>query len=227
MAAFWGRQAVKRSVPRLEVLAVSLLMALSSMTVLSLTSDAPLVDLSAVGLMGDGQEILTRGVLADLHRYDSGLEALVVAAPDGQGTLKAYVSQGLKPSPSAYARIGDTLRLHGRVSNSGREAVLYCDSDSVLVEARAESALTLDTLSRMWPLLLGDEIRLRGIIVWTVASECCRLFDIDMACSIQLTGASMPATGPLAQEAMVIGILRLDHTAMSLFVDVTEVLPAG
>lgn len=187
----------------------------------------PTVELAAIGFVDDGQEVVTRGLLVDLRRYDSGFESLVIAAPDGQATLRVQVSQGFRPQPSAYARYGDILRVLGRVSNSGSDTALHCDGDSVSVEERAETALTVGTLSRAWQLFLGDEVRIRGVLLSPMASEGYRLFDLDLQCSIMLMVARDTMDVGFALEAVVVGILGMDASSMSLFLEVVDVTPTG
>lgn len=210
---------------RLEALAVVVVVALSSLACLGLTSDVPEIELSAMGFMDEGQEVATKGLLVDLHKYDGGFESMVIAAPDGQAALRVFVSQGLRPQPSTYARIGDSLRVTGSVSSSDSEITLYSSADAVFLETRSEKALTVSTLSEAWQLFLGDELRLRGVIVRPLASEGCRLYDAGFSCSIALTGAWETPGAVVALEAVVVGRLMLEEAAMSLVLDVSDVLP--
>jgi len=218
-------QSVQPSMPKLEAIAAAMLVALSSLIGLGLTADVPEVELSAIGFMDEGQEVVTRGLLADLRKFDSGFESMVIAAPDGQATLRVQVSQGLRPQPGAYARIGDILRVFGRVSNSGSEVTLYSDADAVFLEARSEKSLTVSTLCKTWRLFLGDELRLRGVVVRPLASEECRLYDAGFACSIALVGVQDLPGAAVALEAMVVGELGFDESSMSLVLEVVDVLP--
>lgn len=217
---------MRSCIPRPGTLAVLLLVTLSSVISLALQTAVPVVDLSRVRLLDEGQEIVARGLLVDLRRYDSGFESLVIASPDGQETLRVLVSPGHRPSPSAYARTGDSLRVMGHVSRSGYDTMLYCESGSVSVEARSEGALTVRALSDTWPMFLGDELRIRGIVVTHLASEGFRLYDPDLVCSILLTGA-VDVSGAAPFEAVVAGILGLDAVSMKLNLLVTDMLPSG
>lgn len=213
---------------RLEALAVVLVVTLSSLICLGLTADVPEVELSAVEFMDEGQEVAARGLLVDMREYDSGFESMVIAAPDGCATLRVFVSQGLRPQPSTYARIGDSLRVLGSVSSSGSEVTLYSSADGIFLEARSETALTIGILCDAWQLFLGDELRLRGIAVRPLASEGCRLYDAGFACSLALTGAwEGPAGAAVALEVVVTGRLRFEEATMSLALEVTDVLPVG
>lgn len=217
----WG---VRPSLRRLEALGAALLVSLSSVVCLGLGSEPPVVELTSMRLIDDGIEVVARGLLVDLRRYDSGFEVLVISSPDGQDTLRILVSEGLGPPPSTYARFGDSLRVLGRVSNSGSEVALHCESGSVSVESRAEAALTVSILSRTWHLLLGDELRIRGVVVSPIASEGLRLFDADFENSIMLRGVAPPIGNGIAFEAILIGVLGLDGSTMSLFIEVTDLV---
>lgn len=217
---------MRSCIPRPGTLAMLLLVTLSSVIGLGLQAEVPAVDPSGVRHLDEGQEIVSRGLLIDLRRYDSGFESLVIASPDGQDTLRVLVSPGSRPQPSAYARMGDSMRVMGRVSGSGYDTTLYCGSDSVSVEARSERALTVRTLSETWHLFLRDELRIRGIVVTHLASEGPRLYDSDLVCSILLTGA-VEASGAAPFEAVVTGILDMDEVSMSLNLRVTDLLPSG
>lgn len=213
-------------IPRPGTLAALLLVTLSSIIGLGLHAEIPAVDLSGICFLDEGQEVVVRGLLVDLRRYDSGFESLVVASVDGQSTLRVLVSPGHRPQPSAYARIGDSLRVMGRVSNSGSETMVYCESDSVSVEARSEEALTVRALSGAWHLFLGDELRIRGFVITHLASEGVRLYDSDLVCSILLTGAvEVSEAAPF--EAIVVGILGMDGVSMRLNLHVLDISPSG
>jgi len=212
---------------RVEALASLSIVALSSLMCLGLSAEAPEVELSQMRLIDEGQDVIVRGLLVDLHRYDGGLESIVVASSDGQYTLRVFVQQGVKTQPSAYARIGDSLRAFGRVAHSGSDAILYSSADDVSVEARSEKVLTVDTLGRTWPLLLGDELRLRGVAMRPLGSGDVRLYDADFSCSIALTGAPEFPDVPVALDVVVCGELRLDEVSMRLTLVVTEFAPSG
>jgi len=217
---------MRSCIPRSGTLATILLVALSSLITLGLQAEVPTVDLSGVCFLDEGQEVMTGGLLVDLRRYDDGLESLVIASSDGQNTLRILVFPGHRPQPSAYARMGDSLRVMGRISGSGHSTMLYCESDSVSVEARSESVLTVKALSEAWQVFLGDELRIRGFVVTHQASEGPRLYDADLVCRILLTGAvEGPETSPF--EAVVAGILVLDSTSMRLSLRVTDMSPSG
>ncbi len=213
-------------IPRPGTLAALLLVALSSLITLGLQAEVPAVDLSGVCFLDEGQEVVTGGLLVDLRRYDSELESLVIASSDGQDTLRVMVSPGHRPQPSEYARMGDSLRVTGRVSSSGHSMILYCISDSVSVEARSERALTVRTLSEAWQMFLGDELRIRGVVITHQASEGPRLYDPDLVCSILLTGA-VEGLAPSPFEAVVVGVLVLDDTSMRLNLRVMDMSPSG
>lgn len=161
--------------------------------------------------------------MVDLRRYDSGFEALVVSSADGRDTLRILVSDGTEPPPSAYARTGDALRVLGRMHRSGSEVSLRCESGSVSVESRAESTLTVSVLSRTWHLFLGDEIRIRGLLLSPLASEGVRLFDPDLRSSVMLRGAPS-VSGIVSQEALVVGVLGFDSATMSIFLEVADIV---
>lgn len=197
-----------------------MLASLSSMVCLGLGADPPLVEPGSVRMMDDGAEVVVRGLLVDIRTYDSGFESIVVSSWDGLSTLRVLVSQSLGPQPSEYARIGDTLRVFGRISNTGAEVVLYCEGGFVSVETRAESTLTVSTLSKTWRLFLGDELRLHGVIISPLASGGLRLFDEDLGCSIELRGVSTPLSGHLPVDVVLAGTLRLDGSSMVLYLDV-------
>jgi len=217
---------MRSHIPRPGTLAAVLLVTLSSLMTLGLEAEVPAVDLSVVRLLDEGQEVVTRGSLVDLKRYDSGFESLVIASSDGQNTLRVLVSPEHRPQPSAYARIGDSLRAMGRVSSSGSDKVLYCGSDSVSVEARSEGVLTVRALSETWHMFIGDELRIRGVVVTHLASEGLRLYDLDLVCSILLTEAlGVPKSSPF--EAVVVGVLLLDGTSMQLNLRVIDMSPSG
>lgn len=218
---------MKSSIRWLEVLATVLLLFLSSIVCLGLGTEVPNVELAEMSLVDDGQEVVTRGLLVDLWKYDSGLESLVLATSDGQITLRVQVSKGVQPQPSTYVRYGDALRVFGRLSNSGSEMSIHCDGDSVSVEERAEAALTVRTLSRAWELFLGDEVRIRGVVLSPIVSEGWRLFDIDLQCSIKLMGRPNTTAFCPTLDAVVVGILGMDASSMSLFLKVVELLPVG
>lgn len=224
----WASDApcMRPCIPRPGTLAALLLVTLSSLITLGLQAEVPVVDLSGVYFLDEGQEVVTGGLLIDLRRYDSEVESLVLASSDGQDTLRVLVSPGNRPQPSAYARMGDSLRVVGRVSSSGHSMILYCISDSVFVEARSERVLTVRALSEMWQMFLGDELRIRGVVVTHLASEGPRLYDSDLACSILLTGA-VEGLEASPFEAVVVGILVLDDTSMGLNLRVVDMSPSG
>ncbi len=196
-----------------------------SIVYMGASSPVPTVDLRDISIMDDGRGVVVHGMLVNLRRYDSGSEALVLASPDGQATIRVQVAVGMKAQPSAYARPGDTLKVFGRLSTSGSDPVMYCSGDSVSVESRSEQTLTVASLSHAWQLLLDDELRIRGVIVAPLGSECPRLFDRDFFSSILLRGASRPLGDALGEEAIVIGLLRLERPTMTLILEVLELLP--
>jgi hypothetical protein len=94
----------------------------------------------------------------------------------------------------------------------------------VSVESRAEAALTVRILSKTWHLLLGDELRIRGVMVSPIASEGLRLFDADFENSIMLRGAPPAIGNGIAFEAILVGVLGLDGSTMSLYIEVTDLI---
>lgn len=217
---------MRPSIPRPGSLAIALLVSLSSIMGLGLEAEPPEVDPASIRLLDEGQEVVARGQLVDLRRYDSGFETLVIASQDGQSTLRAQVQQGLRPQPSTYARMGDVLRILGRVSDTGSGVVLRCDGDSISVEARAETVLTVRSLSQTWHLFLGDELRIGGYIMASSSSEGLRLYDRDFLCSILLTEVADFEPSAVSSEAVVVGHLGLDSSSMRMFLRVADIMPS-
>ncbi len=194
------------------------------MIVLSLSADTPIVPIGQVHLMDEGQLVAVVGLLADLKVHDSGAESLLLVDPEFGSTVKVVCLQGVRPRPSALARIGDELKVLGRVSHSNYSTVLFSNSDDVSIVRPSELVLSLELLASNWRFFEGDPVRVVGVLVEDGPASL-RLFDHDLEHSIRVASRDDAISQLAGRTVLVQGVLVFDSASFSLLLDAEQVLP--
>lgn len=214
---------MKTSPRTVRTIALFLAAFLACMTMLSWPSEPPCVEIASLGGLDDGQTVLVRGLLVDLRTNDGGSESLVLADREESATVWVFVGKAIGPPPSSYANVGDELRVVGNLAISRSGLSLYSDTDSIVLLAKSEEVLTVSTLSSHWELFLGDEVRVKGILVQTVAYEGLRLFDSDQELSLAVSPSCIWDGRLLGLSVVVSGRLVLDMSSMRLALQAHEI----
>lgn len=209
--------------PRQSAAVLSVLLCL--LVILSTSSPVPTIPISSVQGLDEGTEVKVVGVVADMRRYDSGTESLILVDLTDGCSIGIYCIEDLGTRPSDYAKVGDELVVLGTVVRSdGLASLLSCPSQVALSRA-SEYVLTTDLLSSNWASFLGDDITVRGRIIQCPQSDEVRLSDEPGNTSISLRSDSVALLFYADSDVVLAGELKMDSSEFSLFISVDWVRP--
>jgi hypothetical protein len=198
--------------PNQRVLAASIVASLAVLTSLGAGSGPPEVAISDALALEGGEIIRVRGIVVNAWLSDTGTLSLVLADLHQRTSLKVMCSGGISADP-ADVRIGDELRM------AGEKPALWSSFDDVEILARSRDALSVESLSTSWELLIGDRFEITGILVVTDGGGY-RLVNPEGTASIALV---LPQPGPSRYECgkvLVDAMLMLDPAGMELVLKV-------
>lgn len=198
---------------------------LSALVVLSAASPIPVVPISSVQDLDEGAEVKVLGVVADMRRFDSGTEAIVLVDLGDGSSITVYCVEGLGTPPGYYANIGDELSAAGKVVRSGGRASLLSSAGQMALSRAAEYVLTASLLSENWESFLGDEITIRGEIIQDQDTGGVRLRDQSSEVSIALQSDSTEIRFYADFSVVLAGKLLMDQQTLSLLISVDWIRP--
>jgi len=204
--------------PRQSTAALSLL--LSLLVILSAASPIPLVSISSVQGLDEGAEVRVLGVVADLRRFDSGTEAIILVDLGDGCSISVYCTEGIGSRPGDYIKVGDELAVVGAVVRSDGLASLLSSPSQVTLSRVSAYVLTPDLLSENWVSFVGDDLSIRGRIVQDPFLGDVRLSDRSGDASVALRSDSTDLSFYVGFDVVLAGELTMDPLELSLFISV-------
>lgn len=137
----------------------------SSMFLLALGAEPPIVSVSEACTVEDGTKVRAVGVVTRLWVYESGYECLLLADSECGETVRVMCARARSEMPSLWCSVGDSVLAEGHVSRDASETVIFSSSDRVDLVQRAEFVLDVDILSIHWRLFEHDRFNISGVAV--------------------------------------------------------------
>jgi len=188
---------------------------LCSMLLLSEDAEPPFIPISDLASAEDGAVISTEGLVASLHRYDSGAESLILVDVSGCETARIVCSPGGREMPSFYLSVGDAARATGEISFEGTAATMFCDSDGILLLKKAAHVLDVAVLSSNWELFEGDRLNVSGVLENAGRESWYLLRDSAGTCSMSARAGPDAGVIPVGVEVVVDCTMILDKSTMA------------
>lgn len=196
---------------------------LCSVLLLAHDAEPPFVRIEDLGHDEDGMAASIEGMLASLHKYDSGTESMVLGDTACGATARVVCSPGRKEMPSDYLSLGDIARVEGEITYDGTMATVYCDSDSVLLVSRSARVLDVAVLSSCWELLMGDRFNVTGVLEESGQGSWYVLRDLAGSCSIEARSSIGAGSLPTEAEVIVDCTMFLDDSSMAFILVIWSV----